>query len=268
MHATLLPGNSMPPALAGMRPDSPPLTRAAIWREPLPDLGLLDRLLARTTAAVARRKVRAVHGAEHVAPAADPFILALNHSTRIEALVVPAILVFLRRGRRIHFMADWNFRMIPPVDLLYRRSGAITVMRKSARPRFLNALKPLYAPAVPAMEQARACLLAGNPVGIFPEGTANRDPARLLRGRLGAARLSLETHVPVVPVGLRFPAIAPGHHVPEGSVMEIHIGAALHPVPPHEGPVSPARVRAWHARIMTEISRLSGKAWEPPAQEA
>ena len=255
------------PDTADIADISPPAA-TTIWREPLPGLGALDRWLVRTTAMLARLRVRAVHGAEHVAPSADPFILVLNHSTRLEALIVPAILVFLRRGRRIHFLADWNFRMIPPIDLLYRRSGAITVMRKSARPHVLNALKPLYAPAVPAMEQARTCLLAGRPLGIFPEGTANRDPAKLLRGRLGAARLSLETGVPVVPAGLRFPDAEPDLPVPERSVMEIHIGAPLHPVPPDGAPVSPAHVKAWHARIMTEISRLSGKAWRPPAQEA
>ena len=73
-------------------------------------------------------------------------------------------------------MADWNFRMIPGLDLLYRRAGAITVARKPARPRFLNLTKPLFIDTVSPMEQARQHLISGRSVGMFPEGTVNRDP--------------------------------------------------------------------------------------------
>jgi 1-acyl-sn-glycerol-3-phosphate acyltransferase len=158
----------------------------------------------------------------------------------------------------VHFVADWNFRMIPGVGLLYRRGGAITVVRKPARPRFLNVLRPLYADPVPALERARRHLLAGRSVGIFPEGTVNRDPARLLAGRGGAARLSLETGVAIVPAGIRFP------HRTDNALgsMEIEFGAPLQP-PQIAGAAPLALVREWHAAAMTEIARLSGKQWNP-----
>jgi 1-acyl-sn-glycerol-3-phosphate acyltransferase len=233
-------------------------------RWPLPVLGTLDRWLLRATALLARRQVIAVRGLEHVRAEADPFILALNHSTRREAILVPALLVLLRGGRRIHFLADWNFRLIPGVDLLYRRAGAISVMRKSARPRLLNVLKPLFADPLPALARARALLAGGRSVGVFPEGTVNRDPQHLRTGRLGAARLSLETGVPIVPAGIRFPTADPARAIPEDAPLEIRIGARLMPprAPASEGePASAAALRAWHATVMTEIGRLSGKAW-------
>jgi 1-acyl-sn-glycerol-3-phosphate acyltransferase len=98
-------------------------------------------------------------------------------------------------------------------------------------------------------------------VGIYPEGTVNRDPRRLLAGRGGAARLSLETGAPIVPVGIRFPGAAPGAPISDRAAMEVHIGAPLRP--PQRAPMSatPREVRAWHAVVMREISRLSGKAW-------
>ncbi|MFM1815633.1 MAG: hypothetical protein RLZ98_2328 [Pseudomonadota bacterium] len=229
---------------------------------PLRDLGLFDRTLLRSMAMLSRRRVIAVHGLEHIAPERDPFILALNHTTRGEALWVPGMLVLLRHGRRIHFFADWNFRMIPGVGLLYRRAGAITVPRKPARPRFLNVLKPLFTDKLPPMEQARRHLASGRPVGIFPEGTVNRDPARLLRGRYGAARLSLETGVPVVPAGIRFPGTHDGAPPTESTPFELHIGPPLSPPLTSNNKIPQQAVQNLHAEIMTALSRLSGKSWQ------
>src|SRR5215468_479598 len=197
-------------------PIGPPSARA-ILSSPLPELQLVDRVLVRSIALVSRRKIRSLDGFDHIAPEHDPFILAANHSTRQEAILLPALLFLLRHGRRIHFMADWNFRMIPGVDLLYRRAGAITVARKSARPRLLNLAKPLFTDTVSPMAQARQHLICGRSIGVFPEGTVNRDPSRLLRGRHGAARLSLETGAPVVPAGLRFPDVPHAAAIPDGS---------------------------------------------------
>lgn len=231
---------------------------------PLPELGPFDRALLRGAAAIAQRRIISITGLHHLAAANDPFILALNHSTRLEALVIPPVLMLLRGGRRLHFMADWNFRLIPGVGLLYRRSGAITIPHKPARPRILNVLKPLFTDAVPPWRQAEQLLRAGHSIGIFPEGTVNRDPLRLLPGRSGAARLSLETGVPIVPAGVRFPTVAAGTAIPEGSPMEIVIGDPLRP-PSVEAPVATAIVRDWHARLMAAIGVLSGKSTEARA---
>src|SRR5262245_6300827 len=240
------------------------------WRMPaaseilsaaLPHLSLGDRLLLRAAALLARYQIVSIHGLQHVRAACDPFILAINHGTRRESLVVPALLLLRRGGRPLHFLADWNFRLIPGVDLLYSRAQVVTVLGKSAKPRVLNFLRPLYRHALRPFEQARAHLIAGHSIGIFPEGTGNRDPDRLLRGRRGAARLSLETGAPVVPMGIRFPTVARGQPIPGHAAMELHIGAPL--VPPRlaceRAPLS--AVTAWHAAIMAAVARYSGKAW-------
>lgn len=241
-------------------------TSREILTASLPELSLFDRCLLRTVALATRPHVLAVHGTAHIAPARDPFILACNHSTRMEAIWLPAMLVYMRRGRRLHFLADWNFRMIPGVGLLYRRAGAITVGRKSARPRILNALKPLYTDRRPPLEVARAHIEAGRSIALFPEGTVNRDPSRLLRGRYGTARLSLTTGCPVVPAGLRFPSVPPGTGVPDPCAFEVIIGEPLVPPSP-AGTPRPGDLYDWHARIMTEIARLSGKSWLSPSRE-
>jgi 1-acyl-sn-glycerol-3-phosphate acyltransferase len=228
-------------------------------RMPMPDMGFGDRLLFRTTTLLGRRHIAAIYGLEHIQPERDPFIMAINHSSRREAIFLPTLLFIHRGGKRIHFIADWNFALFPPIGLLYWRGQTITIVQKPARPAFLNVLQPLFDNKVPVFERARAHLAAGEPVGIFPEGTVNPDPDKLLRGKVGTAQLSLETGVPVVPVGISFPGYRPdrGQKLPP---MEVRIGAPLKPVK-SEGPSSARRAYEWHVTIMNEIGRLSGKAW-------
>jgi 1-acyl-sn-glycerol-3-phosphate acyltransferase len=243
-----------------------PQLASGIMGCPLPHLGLGDRVLLRGLALFASRHIVAIHGIQHIRPSMDPFILAANHSSRAESLLVPALLFLHRGGRLLHFLADWNFRLIPGVGLIYARAQVVTVTRKPARPRFLNALKPLYESPQPTLERARMHLAAGRAVGIFPEGQVNRNPGRLLRGRRGAARLSLETGIPVVPMGIRFPHADPDRPLPAIPTMELHIGAPLLPPGAAAEPASMAAVTAWHAVVMTEIARLSGKAWTAPKE--
>jgi 1-acyl-sn-glycerol-3-phosphate acyltransferase len=233
----------------------------------LPFKGIADRLLIRLLTLVARRQVRSLTGLEHVL-SPQPFILAMNHSTRREAVVIPALLIFHRGGRLIHFWSDWMFRLVPGLGLVLRRARTIVVATKPARPRVLNLLRRFFVPPVTPLDQARTLLVTGNAVGAFPEGTVNRRRDRLLAGRLGVARLSLETGTPIVPVGIRFPEVAPGQTVPEDAIMDIAIGRPL--TPPRTSGRRPAlaEVRAWHAVMMSEIARLSGKSWNAPGVDA
>jgi 1-acyl-sn-glycerol-3-phosphate acyltransferase len=255
------------PALPSALPDWHDLHGRDLWRWPLAELASpVDRLLLRAAAALARRQVQIVEHWERVLPDLDPFILAANHGSRRETVYLTAALMLARGGRPVHFLADWNFRLIPGVGYLYAGTGAITVTRKDARPRILNRLRPRFVEEIPALEQARAQLLAGRSVALFPEGTINRDPHRLLRGRFGAARLSLETGVPVLPVGIRFlGSPGDGRRAASGRPMGIHIGAPLTPpqgaVGSADQPPSLAAVRAWHGEIMSAIAALSGKTW-------
>jgi 1-acyl-sn-glycerol-3-phosphate acyltransferase len=214
----------------------------------------------RALALLARQQVVAVTGLEYVRAANDPFILAINHSTRTESLLVPALLVLHRGGRLIHFFADWNYRLVPGIGLIYRRAQTITVTRKSAKPPFLNVLKPFYAMPPSALERARHHLANGHSIGIFPEGTVNRDPGRLLSGHRGGAYLSLATHAPIIPVGIRFPGAA--GRIDDRARMEVSIGTPMAP-PSIDRKPSLDDLARWHAAVMGEIGRLSGKHPSP-----
>ena len=218
---------------------------------------------------VARHNCLDVHGDLNlVLPESDPMIVVLNHNQRWEAVLVPAILFYLRGGKVIHFMADWQFMIMPIVATLYRRSQVILITNKKIKPGFLNVLKPLYQHEEPAYERARQKLLAGSSVGIFPEGTINRDPNKLMRGLPGAAKLALRSGAPVLPIGIRFPRHNPVDPIPDGARMSLHIGTPLHPPAQAQNlEPEPTAVSGFHAEIMSALSELSGKIWDPRANK-
>ncbi len=235
------------------------IRRAGVWGIPLPHLDrTLDRLLLRLVADLARRQVRRIHSPERLLTA-DPFILAANHSSRREVLYLSAILMLARGGRPVHFLADWNFRLIPGAAYLYERTGAITVARKPARPAFLNRFKDDYLSDTPPHAQARARLEAGASIGLFPEGTVNRRADALLRSRTGAARLAVATRTPVLPLGIRFLGRrAGGAQLDSSSPIELSFGEPLMP-PLHGLDPDRAELESFKLRIMESIGALCGK---------
>jgi 1-acyl-sn-glycerol-3-phosphate acyltransferase len=232
---------------------------SAILRQPLPEQPkALTRLLCRLLTAFGRRQLLSLRGLEHVAPERDPFVLAVNHNQRFEAVLLPALLAFERRGRLVHFLADWPMFLVPLVGLLYRRGGVIAVAGKSARPAFLNVFRPLFVDAAPAHEQGVAALRRGRSIGVFAEGTINRDPRRLLRGRPGAARMAIEAGVPVVPAGISFPEHRGEGPIRDGEPMAVEIGPPLQPPPD-------APAADFHRQIFEQVAALCGKSFSPDA---
>lgn len=244
------------------------LSLGEIRHEPLPHLESepLTRFFCRSLTAIARRFVLTVEGPlDALHPGQDPCVMVLNHNQRLESVLVPGLMLYYRGGKPVHFFADWNVMLIPFIALLYRRARTIIVTRKQARPRFLNILKPLFRQSVPAFQQALDLLRAGGSVGVFPEGTMNRDPQTLLRGRTGAARLALEAGVPVQPLGIRFPGHK-GGPIGDGARMRLVIGRRFRlPGPSEEARPSLGEVRRGHRMIMEQLSALSGKKWPPRA---
>jgi 1-acyl-sn-glycerol-3-phosphate acyltransferase len=147
----------------------------------------------------------AVEHRERLAAVPEPAIFALNHRNRIEALLAPTVLIYLRHGAPLHFLADWMFLETPGLGWLLRQGEPIAVYNKPARFRWRDGFRRerLRRPVLDAcLEQ----LARGESVGIFPEGTRNHDNGRLLRGRLGLGELALRAAgVPVVPVAIKYP---------------------------------------------------------------
>jgi 1-acyl-sn-glycerol-3-phosphate acyltransferase len=232
-----------------------------ILHAPIPQLERFDRNLVRMVMIFTRKHLLGITGAEYIRHT-DPFILVANHNNRLEALMLPAWLAYLREGKLIHFMADWNFRLIPGISLVLRRGKIIPVVTKSARPKFLNILKPRLTGKVHGFELAKQILTQGKSIGIFPEGTINPDPKCLLRGHIGAAKLSLETGVPIIPLGIRFPYQDRSQPIPAFAKMEIEIGAPIYPPQSENNKgFGDNEIRTLHSIMMQHLAELSQKHW-------
>lgn len=129
-----------------------------------------------------------ITGREHI-PATGPVILASNHLSFIDSIVIP-----LAVPRRVVFLAKaeyWEGRSLAslPRRLFFRTFGAVPVQRDQ------------QGDAQVSLDLARQVLARGDAFGIYPEGTRSRD-GRLYRGRTGVGWLALASGAPVVPVGL------------------------------------------------------------------
>ena len=233
----------------------------------LPELSATCRVLLRGTMLVAGRFI-AVERPELLANAPEPAIFAFNHNNAYEALAVPAALMWLRGGRKVHFLVDWMYLHNPLIGWVLRQSEPIPVYGKPARWRLGESFR--RARRQPVVEVCLERLEAGGSLGIFPEGTRNRSSRALLRGRSGLGELVLRSQVPVVPVGIRFPAadrlgripwlgrivLCPGE--PLGFRAERSLASRL--------PAGGARrdlTRQVVARVMAELAVLSGKTATP-----
>jgi 1-acyl-sn-glycerol-3-phosphate acyltransferase len=129
-----------------------------------------------------------VIGLENV-PRSGPLILASNHQSFIDSVVIPAV-----TPRPVNFLAKSDYfegggikgRLVKEWFVTF---GAMPVDREDSRA------------AIASLDTALGVLADGGAFGIYPEGTRSRD-GRLYRGRTGVAQLALTSGAPIVPVGL------------------------------------------------------------------
>jgi len=206
----------------------------------------------------------AVERPERLAAVSEPAIFALNHSNAFEAVMAPAALVWLRRGRPVHFLADWMYLRLPAVGWLLRQGEPIPVWGKPARWRLGERLRRQNR-RVPIVDACLDRLASGGSLGIFPEGTRNADPRRLLPGRRGLGEVVLRSAAPVVPVGIHFPAARRLGRAPYFGRLVLVPGEPLdfraerEAAAEADGPARRAAARRIVARVMDELACLAGK---------
>ncbi|MGD9154608.1 MAG: lysophospholipid acyltransferase family protein [Bacillota bacterium] len=125
-----------------------------------------------------------VIGHENI-PAAGPVILAANHVSNFDPLVLGCAV-----QRMVHFIAKEELFHIPIVGFLMSAWGAIRVKRggRGDREAIARSLKVL--------EQKQV-------FGIFIEGFRNKtNPDQMAKPQSGAAMLAVNSGAPVVPVAL------------------------------------------------------------------
>jgi 1-acyl-sn-glycerol-3-phosphate acyltransferase len=125
------------------------------------------------------------HGAEHL-PHDRGFIAVSNHVTHADPLTFAHFLY--NNGCPPRFLAKASLFSAPVIGPILRNVDQIPVHRGTSR-------------AKEAVDAGLAVLERGDMIAMFPEGTLTRDPDMWpMVARTGAARMALETGVPVVPV--------------------------------------------------------------------
>lgn len=131
-----------------------------------------------------------VTGREHVPPDGQAAIIASNHLSFLDSMVIP-----LASGRRVSFLGKAEYFRGTGLSGAFvkawmRSLGTIPVERADARA------------AAESLAVAERVLAEGGAFGIYPEGTRSRD-GRLHRGRTGVARLALASRAPIIPCAVR-----------------------------------------------------------------
>jgi 1-acyl-sn-glycerol-3-phosphate acyltransferase len=188
-----------------------------------------------------------VEGLHHV-PDSGPVIVASNHLSFVDSVVIPCIV-----PRKVVFLAKSDYFTGSGVKGAAQRAwfeglGMLPVDRDDTKA------------ALASLDTALEVLGRGEAFGIYPEGTRSRD-GRIYRGRTGVAHLALTAGCPVVPVGLTgTPDIQPiGSNVPRLAKVTVKFGEPIRVAGEYDGvPTGRAR-RDLTDRIMTAIGELTGQ---------
>ncbi|MEX5269012.1 lysophospholipid acyltransferase family protein [Kocuria sabuli] len=129
-----------------------------------------------------------VHGLEHV-PGEGPAILASNHLSVSDSVFMPVAV-----PRQVFFLAKSDYFNSPGVKgrvmaAFFRAINQIPMDRSGGRA------------SARSLSNGGRKLAEGELLGIYPEGTRSPD-GRMYKGKIGVARLALETGAPVVPVAM------------------------------------------------------------------
>ncbi len=213
-----------------------------------------------------------------------PVILAYNHNNYYETIVISSYLVKRWPRRRVSFVVDWMFGRLPLIGWFLQAVEPVYVYHKPARWQFLNRRKPPRPGN--KIQECLQRLAVGASVGIFPEGSRNGDPAVLRRGRRGIGELALLSQVPVLPVGIDFPARQYRGRIPVlgriilrfGHLLQFPMEATWWQRAQAADDWPPAERQSFYRylcrrityQIMQELAKLSGKQYPycPPPRPA
>ncbi|WP_439954185.1 lysophospholipid acyltransferase family protein [Agromyces mediolanus] len=212
-------------------------------KRPGPLYTIVRGILRPLVAIVYRPKIT---GREHV-PRRGPVILASNHLSFIDSIVIP-----LAAPRPVQFLAKSHYFTGKGLKGWVSRTffgsiGAVSVERGAG------------SQAQEALDLGRRILEGGNAFALYPEGTRSLD-GRLYKGRTGVAWLALTTGATVVPVGLvGTQEIQPvGAKLPRIRPVQVRFGEPLD-LSVHGSAESGKARRAATDEIMAAIHALSGQ---------
>jgi 1-acyl-sn-glycerol-3-phosphate acyltransferase len=183
-------------------------------------------------------------GLENV-PAEGPVIIASNHQSFLDDLLLPLVL-----KRRVTVLAKADYFDKWYTAWFFKMAGCVPVRREGG-----SASRAALQTAIDALDD-------GKLVALFPEGTRSPD-GRLYRGKTGVARIALEARAPVVPVAVMgtFELLPYNKRRPKTGTVEIRFGKPLTFERHYVSPGDRFVLRSVTDEILYEIMMLSGQEY-------
>ncbi|MBL7501129.1 1-acyl-sn-glycerol-3-phosphate acyltransferase [Frankia sp. CNm7] len=188
-------------------------------------------------------------GLEHV-PAEGPAILASNHLSFLDSIFLPFVV-----PRRVTFLAKSDYFTQRGVKgrakrMFFSGVGQLPIDRSGGKA------------SDAALRSGVRVLGQGKLLGIYPEGTRSPD-GRLYRGKVGVARMALESKVKVIPVAMigTFEVQPQGRTMPKIRRVGIRIGRPLDFSRYEDMADDRFVLRSITDEIMYELMQLSGQEY-------
>jgi len=178
--------------------------------------------------------------AENLPSAKGGFIVAANHSSLLDGLVLQTVL-----PRRLDFLLSNDFFKKNSLRWFFRSLRMIPIHEGGGNKD--------------AIAEAGERLRKGKLVGVFPEGGVSTD-GRLGKGQPGAAMLSEAAQVPVVPAAIlgTFEAFPRGASFPRPKKVRIRFGEPIAALTDQSLPRR-QRYQKYTAALMQSIAELAKK---------
>ena len=191
--------------------------------------------------------LRKVEGIENV-PKDKPFIIAANHSSYYDALLIHVILIS-KIDKKIHALVNSLYWKYPVIRWFLDLGECIPVYVK----------KEKYAKEKnrQSFEKALSYLKNNKIIMVFPEGKRSID-GKLRKAYNGIAKLSLKSKVPVLPVGIigANKVLPVGKTLPRFARCEVKIGKLLYFDKYYNKKISNRILEEVTRSIMKDIAKL------------
>ena len=211
----------------------------------LADAPRMYRFLKRVLPPITDRYFRTVtEGVENV-PDEEPVILAMNHLSFIDSLIMPVAV-----ARPVYFLGKADYWDSWRTRWFFEGTGVVPIKREGE------------GAGDAALATGVEILGRGDVLGIYPEGTRSPD-GRLYRGKTGPVRMALEAGVRIVPIGISGTdgAMPTGSYLPKRETITLRFGPPLDLSRYHDRRDDPFVLRSATDELMFEIMLLSGQTY-------
>lgn len=191
--------------------------------------------------------LKKVNGLSNI-PKDTNFIVAANHESYLDHPFVICTIV-KELNKKVHFLAKKEHFNKPLKAMWHEYAGAIPIDRQAG--------------GKDALRWAVKALKEGKIIAMHPEGTRTTT-GKLMRGKTGIARLIMEAHVPVLPIGIigALEILPKGKMIPKCRRATMNIGKLMYFSKYYNKNTTKGLLRTITDEIMAEIAKLSKQKYD------